>query len=331
MKKFSIPFSPYLSFNEYKDFYLPFVLKNKEFINDIYTTIRIEPFSSDAMGGNFNFEDLIYKSLQVQKDTQISVSATFNNDRINPTLENLDLFIKNFTPLYESGIHSVTMPIFHWMITKKIQKQFPKLQIKNTIISEVNNAKSFWDMAEVGYDVVNIDRNLLRDFETLKEIKKAQNIFFKKHNKYVKTQILANEQCMGHCPTRAEHYNINFHNGHYFGNEISTLTCRNWEKTDPHYDYRRAVVSPFLEDIEELFTYVDILKMFGRDGKTMLKHSFYFMESYINKEKIVASFPNAIKIKEKNLDKFDSWRKVIKTCKFQCFDCDICNNMEILI
>ena len=92
-----------------------------------------------------------------------------------------------------------------------------------------------------------------------------------------------------------------------------------------------VTISPFLEDIEELFTYVDVLKMFGRDGKTMLKHTFYFIESYIKKEEIVASFPNAVKIKEKNLQRYDKWRKTIKTCKFQCFDCDICNNMEILI
>ncbi|MBA3026689.1 MAG: hypothetical protein FP820_09845 [Sulfurimonas sp.] len=322
--------SPYLSYEEYQQFYLPFVLRNKEYISDIYTTIRIAPFMHDAMGGELNVDELIAKALKVQKDTGIEISATFNNITIDPKFENFELFIKNFTPLYNMGIKSMTMPIYHWMATKELKRVFPQIKIKNTILSEVSNAREFWDAAMVGYDVVNIDRNLLRDFHTLKEIKKAQTIFAERHGKYVKTQILPNEQCIGHCPTRREHYATNFSGKHYFGEALSEVTCRDWEKKDLHYAYKKAVASPFREDILELLEYVDIFKMFGRDGKTMLKHSFAVMESFIQKEPIVPTFPNAMKLADKDFSKFERWRNAIKNCKFQCFDCDICNSLEPL-
>jgi len=331
MKIFSFPFSPYISYDDYKSNYLPFVLQNKEYINDIYATIRIPPFETDAMGGTFNNEDLIYKALEVQKNTSIPISATFNNTKVLPTIENLKRFIYHFTPLYNAGIRNITMPLFHWMMTKEIQKAFPELVIKNTIISEVNNSKSFWDMAKVGYDVVNIDRNLLRDFNTLKEIKKAQTTFFKQFKKYVKIQILVNEQCTGHCPVRNEHYAINFAGGHYFGDDISKYSCPAWEKEDQHYDFRRAVSSPFKEDIDELLKYVDIFKMFGRDGKTMLKASMLYIDDFVSNKKIVTSFANARFIKEEDYSKYDKWRKIIKTCKFQCWDCQVCDNLERLV
>ncbi|MGM0518795.1 MAG: hypothetical protein ACQERD_04035 [Campylobacterota bacterium] len=320
-----------MTFDEYKKFYLPFVLKNKIYIHDIYTTIRLEPFTSDAMGGDLNSEELVAKSLYLQKETGINISATFNNININPSFKNLELFIQNFTPLYNAGIRNITMPIYHWMLSKKIQNRFPKLKIKNSILSKVSNPREFWDAAQVGYDVVNIDRNLLRDQESLKQIKKTQGLFFKKYNKYVKTQILPNEQCIGHCPARTEHYNVNFNNSHYFGNELSTLTCRSWEKQDPHYDYKRAVASPFWEDFNDILKYIDIFKMFGRDGKTMLKQSFLVIDSYINKNQIIPTFPNAMKIKEKNHKEFNKWRNTTKNCRFECFDCDICNSLEPLI
>ena len=329
-KIFSLPLSPYLSFEEYKEFYLPFVLRHKEHINDIYATIRIEPFMSDAMGGALNPQELIKQALQVQADTGIKVSATFNNISIDPNFANLEIFIKNFTPLYEMGIKSITMPIYHWMATKELQRLFPELTIKNTILSEVSNAREFWDAALVGYDVVNVDRNLLRDFHTLKEIKNAQSIFHKQYGKYVKTQILPNEQCIGHCPARKEHYSINFTSKHYFAEPPSTLTCRDWETKDRHYEYKKAVASPFYEDIVELLEYVDLLKMFGRDGKTMLKHSFYVMESFIDKKPIIPTFPSAINLLHKDLTQFEKWRTAIKNCKFHCFDCDICNMLEPL-
>lgn len=326
-KIFSLPFSPYISLEDYELHYLPFVLEHKDYIYDIFTTIRISPFEHDAMGGNFDPQALALKALKVQEDTGVGVSATFNDISIPPTQENLELFLKNFKPLYEAGIHSATIPPFHWMLTGRIQEEFPNLKIKNTVLREVNNAQSYWLAAEAGYDVVNIDRNILRSHDILVEIKKAQTHFKKRYGKAPKTQILANEQCTPHCPVRNEHYSINFTGDHYFGNNISSFSCRSWEKKDPAYDFKRAALSPFKEDIDTLLENVDLLKLFGRDGETMLKRSMALVRGYAQGKEILPTIANADKIENSDKKEFDLWRKTIKNCRFQCWNCHVCDHM----
>lgn len=324
---FSLPFSPYISLEDYEQYYLPFVLTYRESIYDIFTTIRVAPFLHDAMGGEFDAKGLILKALKVKSDTGLEVSATFNDTSVAPTQENLALFIRNFAPLYEAGIHSATIPIFHWILSGEIQKAFPKLKIKNSVLSEVDNAQSYWLAAEAGYDVVNIDRNILRSHEILVEIKKAQNLFASHYGKAPKTQILANEQCAPHCPVRTEHYAINFSGGHYFGDSASALSCSSWEKKDRAYDFKRAVLSPFREDIEEILQYVDIFKLFGRDGTTMLKGSMALVKAYVDKEEIVPTIANISAITSRERKDFATWRRSIKNCRFQCWNCHVCEHL----
>ena len=327
-KIFSLPFSPYLTLQEYEYKYLPFVLAHKEFIYDIFTTIRIPPFLNDAMGGNFDNDGLIFKAFKIQNDTGIPVSATFNDTSVTPSKENMMLFIKNFRPLYEQGIRSVTIPFFHWLLTGEIQKNFPLLKIKNSVLNEVDNAQSYWLGAQAGYKVMNIDRNVLRNKHTLKEIKKAQVTYEKRFGDAPKSQILVNEQCSPHCPVRNEHYSINFQGEHYFGNELSNYTCNSWKRKDPAYDFKRAVGSPFREDIDELLTYIDIFKLFGRDGKTMLQGSLSLIESFARNDEILPTFANATQIKDYEADEFKQWRSTIKNCNFQCWNCMVCENLS---
>lgn len=324
---FSLPFSPYISLEDYESSFLPFVLKYKSYIHDIFCTIRIEPFTNDAMGGNFDPNSLILKALKVQKDTGIPVSATFNDTSVTATYEELTLFIKNFRPLYEAGMHSATIPIFHWMLSGRIKKEFPNLKIKNSVLHEVDNAQSYWLAAKAGYDIVNIDRNILRSHHVLAEIKKAQKHFEDEFGNAPKTQILANEQCLPHCPVRNEHYGINFTGKHYFGDAVSQLSCTTWEKEDKAYDFKRAVVSPFREDVDDILQNVDIFKLFGRDGTTMIKASMALIESYANKDEILPTFGNFNVLKERERKEFDVWRKTIKNCRFQCWNCHVCDGL----
>ena len=324
---FSLPFSPHMSLEDYQNHYLPFVLEYKPYIYDIFTTIRIPPFMHDAMGGNFDSKSLILKSLKVQKDTGINVSATFNDTSVTPTQENLKIFIENFRPLYEAGIRSATIPIFHWMLSGEIKKAFPDLKMKNTVLSEVDNAQSYWLAAQAGYNIVNIDRNILRSHDVLVEIKKAQALFESRYGNAPKTQILANEQCSPHCPVRNEHYAINFTGQHYFGDASSQYSCRSWETKDPAYDFKRAVLSPFKEDIDEILTNVDIFKLFGREGKTMLQGSMALVRSYAQNQEIIPTIGNMSVISSRDKKDFNTWRKVIKNCRFQCWNCHVCDHL----
>ena len=122
-KIFSIPLNPKLAENQFKLFY-DFLKDYKDWIYDIYFTCRIPPFTQDAMGEVFTHPmgptDAIWNAINLQKDLDIPISATFNNTLIRPTQQNLDLWIKNFAPLYEHGVKNVTIPHTHWMMTGQI-------------------------------------------------------------------------------------------------------------------------------------------------------------------------------------------------------------------
>ena len=46
----------------------------------------------------------------------------------------------NSKQLYDEGIRSATISCTHWVATGQIQKAFPDLQIKNTILRQVETA-----------------------------------------------------------------------------------------------------------------------------------------------------------------------------------------------
>ena len=201
---FSLPLNPKLDHNQF-NLLLEFLSHNKDYIRDIYFTCRIAPFNQDAMGDVFDSEpeDLIYNALIIQEQFSIPVSATFNNIQVRPDQANLDLFIENFRPLYDRGIRSATIPHTTWVLTGQIQKAFPELEIKNTILRGVNTAADVAKQAESGFDYINIDRDLMRNRDELIKIRKAAD----KYN--IKIALLANESCLGSCPIMDEHYHFN--------------------------------------------------------------------------------------------------------------------------
>ena len=70
----------------------------------------------------------------IQEATGIPVSATFNNKFISPNYQNMKIWIDSFKPLYDIGIRSVTWPFTSWLMFGEIQKVYPDLYIKNTIL-----------------------------------------------------------------------------------------------------------------------------------------------------------------------------------------------------
>ena len=197
-KIFSIPLNPKLTEFQFNDF-LEFVREHKEYIYDIYFTCRMPPFMQDAMGDVFLTEKDHFGALDnaigLSKSTGVPLSATFNNTLVRPTQQNLDLFIKNFKQVYSSGvIQSITIPHTHWVATGLIQQEFPDLEIKNTILRNVTEPREVVALGEAGFHYVNLDRDLMRDHDRLKAIKRA------KEHAGVKLSLLANEGCLGNCP-----------------------------------------------------------------------------------------------------------------------------------
>lgn len=327
MKIFSIPLNPKLNEKQFGQF-LEFCKEYKDYIYDIYFTCRIAPFLQDAMGDIFiQTEDNLFAietALYVQTDTGIPVSATFNNIQVRPDQKNLDTWIKNFRPLYESGIRSCTIPHTHWMMTGQIQKEFPNLFVKNTILHDVSEPRDIAKLAEAGFKYVNLDRDLMRDQDRLREIKKV------KDKTGIKISLLANEGCLGGCPVMSEHFHFNNTRtgAQYFNDPISRVSCPKWDTEDSAIMLKTANFPPWREDWIELLQFVDTFKMHGRESTDRLFETMDIIKRFAKGEEILFDSFNEY-IKDTNLIEkpINIWRNKIKTCKFDCWDCNYCDKV----
>lgn len=105
MAIFSLPINPKLNEEFVEGKFIPFLKSHKNLIFDLYFTCRMPPFSQDAMGDVFVSEkETTYNAVYISNQTGIPLSATFNNIYVIPNQQNLDLFINNFSSLYDAGI-----------------------------------------------------------------------------------------------------------------------------------------------------------------------------------------------------------------------------------
>ncbi len=339
-KIFSIPLNPYTTKEDFENVFVPFLKKHADWIYDVYFTSRIPPFMQDAMGATFQNTQLIQmfqNALALERATGVKVSATFNNVSVPATAENLGIFCENLKYMYDAGLRSMTQPHNHWMMTGVFKEKFPELLVKNTVLKRVATAADFWNACEAGYDYINVDRILLRDEEMIKKIKKAQLKWQEQTGKYVPMALLANEGCRGKCPTMDEHYTINTSSGSkqpgtdkpYFYQKISENTCPKWRLLDPAYSFKMGNIPPYREDVERILENVDIIKMHGREGFGLLNNTMKFVESYINGDAELhdISVRNQINDLQVNSKKLEMWRKHIRTCQFECWDCHLCDEL----
>jgi hypothetical protein len=292
-KIFSIPLNPKLDEKQFLDFY-QFCERNKDWISDIYFTSRIAPFVQDAMGDIITIvEDqssLIENALNIQKALGIPVSATFNNIQIPPTQQNLDKFIINFKKLYDAGVRTATIPHTHWLATGQIQLAFPELFIKNTILRDVRTPAEVVALAQVGFDYINLDRDLMRDRDTLLRLKEAKVWIKENMGKDIKFSLLANEGCLGSCPMMVEHFEYNNTRSEkqpsYFNDPISRVSCKKWDVEDPAVNLKTANFSPWKADWDEYLDElgIDVFKMHGREDMEKLYETMELIDRYVAKD-----------------------------------------------
>ena len=268
----------------------------------------------------------IQTALHVQQITGIPVSATFNNTQIRPTQKNLDTWIRNFRSLYEAGVRSCTLPHTHWMLTGQVQTEFPDLLVKNTILRTVSEAREVAALAQAGFHYVNLDRVLMRDHDRLKEIIKVKQ-------KYdVKLSLLANEGCLGGCHVMSEHFEFNntrTTGPQYFNDPISRVSCPKWDTSDSAIDLKMANFPPWRKDwIEFVEMGIDTIKMHGRESVSRMFETMDIIRRFANGEEVLFNqFDDYLK--ETHLDEkpISLWREKIKTCKFDCWDCNYCDKV----
>jgi hypothetical protein len=349
MKKniFSLPLNPILTEDQFNGTFIPFVTEYKDWIYDIYFTCRVPPFTQDAMGAIIQKSDrktVFENAMSIQEQTGIRISATFNNVNVSPSWDNYQMFCENLKPLYDQGLRSMTIPHGHW-VAMGLKDLFPEMEIKNTILRKVATAQDYVYNAEQGFDYINLDRILMRDSDELSNIRRAQKYIEDKHGRYVKIALLTNEGCLGRCPVMDEHYSYNNlrqeHETPYFRHEISKVTCvYKWEKEDPAFFFKVATIPPFRKEYDELLEYVDIFKMHGRDNIGRLEETFDIIMNYAKGEELLTPLESSYNKNNQNLklrtiahldgvpvDELNGWRKFIKNCKFNCWDCNYCDRV----
>jgi len=327
---FSLPINPKLSEEFVEETFLPFLKKYRDYIFDLYFTCRIPPFMQDAMGDCFQIDEAVGTSaLYISSESDIPLSATFNNLYVRPDQKNLDTWIKSFKPYYDAGVRVVTLPHTTWVSTGQIQREYPELFIKNTILREVTRANEVVALAEAGFHYVNLDRDLMRDQDQLKEIKRAKE-YCERKGKPVKISMLVNETCWGGCPIMPEHYHYNStrtgDDPIFFASPISRVSCSTWDVQHPEYDLKQANLPPWKRDWEEMLDLgIDVFKLHGRESAMRLQESMDLIERWANNEEYMfpeyKKYQAELQMKESPIN---MWREKIKTCKFDCWDCNYC-------
>jgi len=333
--QFSLPLNPFLSPEDFQGIYLPFVKKYQHLIGDIYFTCRIPPFDQDAMGAMVAEQDrekLIKQALYLQQETGIPVLPVFNHPSISPATENLQLFIKNFKPLYKQGIRCMTMVQAHWVGTLK--QHFPECKIKSSLMRPVSNAQNLVDFALLGFDVIQVDRNLMRNQIELKSMAKARQYLKEKRGIEVDLCLLANEQCRGLCPVQHEHYLYNVQRKgenslpYMFSSLCKEVSCNAWKDRDAAYRLKTCNLPPWKENWDDILQYVQSFKLHGRDDINTLMNSMRIIKNYhqglatLDEEK--DDFFASYQISER---KKEQWLKTIANCRTQCWQCNLCDTL----
>jgi hypothetical protein len=333
-KVFSLPINPKISEEFVNQIFIPFLLKHKDLIFDLYFTCRMPPFEQDAMGDVFvsDIRQTTFDALYISQKSGIPLSATFNNIFVRPTQSNLDLFIENFKPLYDAGVRIATLPHTMWVSTGQIQKEFPELYIKNTILREVTRPNEIVSLAKAGFHYINLDRDLMRDRESLLQIKEAKE-YCESIGKPVRLSLLVNETCRGGCPIMVEHYHYNNtrtdEDPQFFHDPISRNSCSKWDMQDSSSSLKAANLPPWKEDWEEFLDLgIDVFKLHGRESAMRLHESMDMIERWAKNEKIMFALFNDyiedLSLKDRPID---IWREKIKTCKFDCWKCNYCESV----
>ena len=328
---FSLPINPKLDKIFVDSIVIPWLMKYRGFVKDLYFTCRMPPFEQDAMGDVFNGDtrQLLYNAIVIAREAELPLSATFNNIYVRPDLETLDLFVHNFRAVYEMGVKIATIPHTSWVATGILQKEFPELKIKNTILRNVTKANEIVSLAKAGFHYINLDRDLMRDRNALLEIKRAKE-YCAEIGKPVELSILANEGCWGGCSMMDEHYHFNNTRGNqspqYFMDPISTNSCSKWDIEDSASALKSANLPPWREDWEEFLDLgIDVFKMHGRENSMRLKESMDIVERWARKEDLLFpefdDYMDDLEVKDAPIN---LWREKIKTCKFDCWDCHYC-------
>ena len=256
------------------------VIKNadqsfRDEIDDIYFA---KDFHYKFAGTNRRYGDVMGKNatdlqidnlFKIQEKWGIPASLTINQET-HPTEIIIDPDIKkqfvNFIgEFYERGLRICTISNIHLMGTGILQKNFPEMNWKNTVNHIVGNAQQMVDLHVLGYNYIQLDRQLNRNMSNLRRMSRVAK------NRGIKTYLLASEGCMPFCPFKEEHDIVqpwigSNQGGSYFGT-LNKISCDKWRFPDRQGQMPRIGTSCVWDTNERFDKYnelVDVFKFSGR-------------------------------------------------------------------
>jgi hypothetical protein len=222
----------------------------------------------DVMGKNAT-DYQIDKLFEIQEKWGIPASLTLNQET-HPTEIIIDPDIKkqfvNFIgEFYERGLRVCTISNIHLMGTGILQKNFPEMNWKNTVNHIVGNAQQMVDLHALGYNYIQLDRQLNRNMSLLRRVSRVAK------DRGIKTFLLASEGCMPFCPFKEEHDTVQPWIGSnqgksYFGT-LNAISCNKWRFPERWGQPPRIGTSCVWDTNERFDMYnelVDVFKFSGR-------------------------------------------------------------------
>ena len=156
------------------------------------------------------------------------------------------------------------------MGTGILQKNFPEMNWKNTVNHIVGNCQQMVDLHVLGYNYIQLDRQLNRNMSNLRRMSRLAK------DRGIKTFLLASEGCMPFCPFKEEHDTVQPWIGSnqgksYFGT-LNKISCDKWRFPDRWGQPPRIGTSCVWDTNERFDMYnnlVDVFKFSGRLIKMM--------------------------------------------------------------
>ncbi|MDP7366651.1 MAG: hypothetical protein QGH83_05270, partial [Candidatus Pacebacteria bacterium] len=211
-----------------------------------------------------------YKNLlKIQEKYGIPISLTLNE--MNRPMEMLrgnviKEFVSFIKKYYDDGVRSCTISHTHLMRTGALQEAFPDMNWKNTVNHRITTTQEFLDYAQLGYNIIQLDRNYNRNLNELKRTKKEADRLG------VKTCLLIKEGCMPECPFKTEHDcwqggSIRYEGKSYW--DIVPFTCNTWRGTHAVKEVHNPragtdIMIHSKEDWDDFAEKVDVFKLSGR-------------------------------------------------------------------
>ncbi|MFH1432628.1 MAG: U32 family peptidase [archaeon] len=250
-------------------------------------------------------------------NSQILLNATCEAKRCGNTarMKKVTDYLNNLAKI---GLKSaaITNPFY---ITE-IKNTIPELELHSSVNCYTSKIEDALYLKDMGIDVLTLDRDINRDLDLIKNIKKATGL---------KIKLLLNEGCLSNCPFRLMHFNSIAHRTP--DAQFLAHSCITVIRKDPKKVFRIPFIRP--EDIKHYKPFTDYFKLATRTFTTPQIETT--LKAYIDEQyngdlldlldmtgmKCMFTFIN-----NKVLDRLDFFNTMQK-CALDCESCTYCDTL----